>query len=67
MIAAVKKPTILELPKKTVVVKSVPSIIESEMASEKKCGYTFDTNHIACSPPGGFFMHNLNKRMQSLY
>jgi hypothetical protein len=67
MISVVKKPTTLELPKKTVVVKSVPSIIENEMASENKCGYTFDTNHIASSPPGGFFMNNLNKRMQLLY
>ena len=67
MISITKKP--IELPKKPAIVYNDDAIGDKKKdeVCETKYGYAFDANHIASSPPGGLFMHNLNKRMKTLY
>jgi hypothetical protein len=58
---SIKLPKVVELPKPSTTTRAKPISVQN------KCGYSFDTNHIAASPPGGMFINNLNKRMQLLH
>jgi hypothetical protein len=67
MISISKQP--IELPKKNVVVHNSDEVGDKkkDAVCETRYGYAFDAQNIASSPPGGLFMHNLNKRMKTLY
>jgi hypothetical protein len=56
----------IELPKSPKVepVKQMPIDIKSNEISSAMCN--FDPNVIACTPPDGYFMHNLRARMDKM-
>ena len=56
----------IELPKSPKVepVKQIVTDIKSNEISSAMCN--FDPNVIACTPPDGYFMHNLRARMDKM-
>ena len=56
----------IELPKTSVIREDSKQFNPIEYI-QNKCGYVFDSSQIACSPPGGLFMNDLNKRMNAMY
>ena len=60
-------PKVVDLPRAVRLPQTSTNTPAKPISVQNKCGYSFDTNHIAASPPGGMFMNNLNKRMQLLH
>ena len=56
----------IELPKspKVAPIKDVDCNIQSSEVSSAMCN--FDPNSIACTPPDGYFIHNLRARMDKM-
>lgn len=56
----------IELPKSPKIepIKQIPIDIKSNEISSAMCN--FDPNVIACTPPDGYFMHNLRARMDKM-